>query len=151
LFELTATHEVIQNAQFSTDWFQFEKAISLLLEQHFKFTIQHRAARGKTDYGVDILATKYTGSELETWAVQCKCYKPSNLVDPSRIRELIGAMSDSQTEGMGQVRGMMVTTSAFSGEALRLAVKHGIQCISGEDLRAIMHAINVSNAAPVTH
>jgi hypothetical protein len=135
----------------STDWFEFERAVSTLLEKYFNFSILHRAPRDKPDYGIDILATKQMGAHLETWTIQCKCYKPSNLVEPSHIRELLGAMSDTKADGTNLVRGMMVTTSRFSGEALRLAVKHGIQCISGEDLNAIMNAINASNSAPLTH
>ncbi len=78
----------------STDWFGFERAISILLEKKYNFTIVHRAARGKTDYGIDILATKTVGTQIETWVVQCKCYKPSNLVGPSQMRELIGSIAD---------------------------------------------------------
>jgi HJR/Mrr/RecB family endonuclease len=78
----------------TTDWFGFEQAVSVLLEKKFNFTIVHRATRGKTDYGIDILATRSAGTQLETWVIQCKCYKPSNLVNPSHMRELVGSMAD---------------------------------------------------------
>jgi hypothetical protein len=39
----------------TTDWFGFEQAVSVLLEKKFNFTTVHRATRGKTDYGIDML------------------------------------------------------------------------------------------------
>jgi len=125
-----------------TDWFGFERAVSFLLERNFNFTIAHRATRGKTDYGIDILATKPVGAEIETWVIQCKCYKPSHLVGPSQMRELVGSIADLGSNGVARVRGMMVTTSRISGDALSLAVKHGIQCVTGDDLESIMGSIN---------
>jgi hypothetical protein len=126
----------------TTDWFGFERAVSVLLEKKFNFTIVHRATRGKTDYGIDILATKSIGKQIETWVVQCKCYKPSNLVNPSHMRELVGSIADLQRDGVEVVRGMMITTSRISGDALSLAMKHGIQCVAGDDLNLILDSVN---------
>jgi hypothetical protein len=125
-----------------SDWFEFERAVSFLLEKHFGFSIQHRASRGKTDFGIDILATKSSKGIVETWVVQCKCYKASNPVTPFHMRELIGSMTDVRSDNTWIVRGMMVTTSHFSGEALRIGLKHGIQCIAGDDLNAVLASIN---------
>jgi hypothetical protein len=130
------------NHLLSTDWFGFERAVSDLLEKNFKFTIVHRAVRGKTDYGIDILATKTAGTQIETWVIQCKCYKSSNPVNPSHMRELIGSIADLQNDGVTPVRGMMVTTGRISGDALSLALKHGIQCVTGDDLNLILDSIN---------
>lgn len=58
------------------------------------------------------------------------------------MRELIGSIADLQREGVEAVRGMMVTTSRISGDALSLAVKHGIQCVGGDDLNLILDSIN---------
>jgi hypothetical protein len=142
LFGVTQTGSNQSNELSTQDWFGFERAISILLEKKFNFTIVHRATRGKTDYGIDILATKTVAMEVETWIIQCKCYKPSNLVNPSHMRELLGSISDLQRDGVQTVRGMMVTTSRVSGEAFSLAVKHGIQCIGGEELNLILDAVN---------
>jgi hypothetical protein len=134
-----------------TDWFGFERAVSILLEKNFNFTISHRSTRGKTDYGIDILATKPVGTQIETWVVQCKCYKPSHLVGPSYMRELVGSIADLRSDGVARVRGMMVTTSRISGDALTLAVKHGIQCVTGDDLKLILDSINRATESNSIH
>jgi Restriction endonuclease len=149
LFGTATSESIVPDHWSSTDWFEFERAMSILLERNFGFIIQHRATRGKTDYGIDILATKSIGDQTETWVVQCKCYKPSNLVRPSHMRELIGSITDLRTEGVAPVRGMMVTTSRISGDALGLAVKHGIQCVAGNDLGSIMESINRASYEPL--
>jgi hypothetical protein len=58
------------------------------------------------------------------------------------MRELIGSMADLQNDGVTPVRGMMVTTGRISGDALSLALKHGIQCVAGDDLNLILDSIN---------
>jgi len=120
-----------------TDWFVFEEAVSVLLEKSFGCKIEHRATRGKTDYGIDILATKQSADIQKIWVMQCKCYKSSNLVGPNHVRELLGALANMTKEEHTSIKGMLVTTSRFSGDALKLALKHGIHCVSGDDLTAI--------------
>jgi hypothetical protein len=51
-------------------------------------------------------------------------------------------MADLQNDGVTPVRGMMVTTGRISGDALSLALKHGIQCVAGDDLNLILDSIN---------
>jgi hypothetical protein len=80
LFEAAPVDAYINDPLSSTDWFGFERAVSILLEKNFGLSIEHRATRGKTDYGIDILATRSVGAQLETWIVQCKCYGLSNIV-----------------------------------------------------------------------
>jgi hypothetical protein len=74
--------------------------------------------------------------------VQCKFYGAANPVGPSAVRELLGSMIDIKYEEGQAVRGMMVTTGRITGEALRLAAKHGIQTMDGSELAAICSAIN---------
>jgi HJR/Mrr/RecB family endonuclease len=125
-----------------TNWFAFEEAISVLLEKSFGCKIEHRATRGKPDYGIDILASRQNGEVRETWVVQCKCYKSSNLIGPGHVRELLGAIADLNADDGITVKGMLVTTSRFSGDALKLAMKHGIHCVNGDDLTAIFDSVN---------
>jgi hypothetical protein len=79
---------------------------------------------------------------MEIWAVQCKFYAPKEEIGPSIVRELIGSMADISHDSTQAVRGMIVTTSYFTPDALRLAVKHGIQTVDGQDLSAICSAVN---------
>jgi hypothetical protein len=126
----------------ASNWFTFERAVAVLLEDHLGFTVRHKAVRGKGDAGVDILAEKTTGQVMEIWAVQCKFYAPKGEIGPSIVRELIGSLADISHDSTQAVRGMIVTTSYFTPDALRLAVKHGIQTVDGKDLNAICSAVN---------
>ena len=126
----------------ASNWFAFERAIAVLLEDHLGFTVRHKAVRGKGDAGIDILAEKTAGQVTEIWVVQCKFYAPRNEIGPSIVRELIGSMTDIPRDSTQPVRGMIVTTSCCTPDALRLAVKHGIQTVDGEDLNAICSAVN---------
>jgi hypothetical protein len=104
LFDTAPSESHGANQMSSTDWLGFEKAVGILLEQNFGFSIEHRATRGKTDYGIDFLATKSVGERLETWVVQCKCYSPSSPVGPSKMRELLGAIADTHAADNDRVR-----------------------------------------------
>jgi restriction endonuclease len=126
----------------ASNWFTFERAIAVLLEDHLEFTVRHKAVRGKGDDGIDILAEKAAGDVTEIWVVQCKFYAPKNEIGPSIVRELIGSIADLFHDPTQAVRGMIVTTGYFTPDALRLAVKHGIQAIDGESLNAICFAVN---------
>jgi hypothetical protein len=144
LFEHVPEEHLQHEDRAITDWFVFEEAIGLLLEKSFGCKIEHRATRGKTDFGIDILATRQQGDLREIWVVQCKCYKRSNSIGPNHIRELLGAIADMNEDEQTSIRGMLVTTSRFSGDALKLALKHGIQCVNGDDLAAIFDSANKS-------
>ena len=127
----------------TTDWFSFEQTTATLLEAHLGFKVLHRAVRGKGDNGVDILAARQDGGRVdELVLVQCKCYGPDHPVGPSTMREMLGSLQDIKREDGQSVRGMVVTTGRISGDALRLAAKHGIQTFDGSQLAAICNAIN---------
>lgn len=79
----------------------------------------------------------------QTWLVQAKCYGPRQHVRLDTVREMVGSISDFRLRYPGQTtRGMIVTTSMFSGEAQRLALAHGIKLVDGANLRAIAAAEN---------
>jgi hypothetical protein len=142
LYDVTEPPLPTSGQPIATDWFAFERAVSALLEEHLGFDIVHKAVRGKGDDGIDILAQKSAHGTAELWLVQCKFYAVDNTVGPAIVRELIGSMADTRQDAVSTVRGMVVTTSSFSGEALRLAVKHGIQTIDGEEIRTICSTLN---------
>jgi hypothetical protein len=134
--QLQATGETL-----ASNWFDFEDGVAVLFK-HLEFSVLHRAVRGKGDNGIDILAEKATGEVTEIWVVQCKFYAPKNGIGPSIVRELIGSMTDTFHDPTQAVRGMIVTTSYFTPDALRLTVKHGIQTVDGDSLNAICSAVN---------
>ena len=142
LYDVVEPPLPVAEPSFAADWFGFERAIGALIEEHLGFEILHKAVRGRGDDGIDILAQKAAGEAVDLWLVQCKFYAPNNGVGPAIVRELIGSMTDARQDATQVVRGMIVTTSSFSGDALRLAVKHGIQTIGGDELIAICSPVN---------
>ena len=131
------------------DWFEFERMTATLLEVHLGFTVLSRAPRGGGDGGIDVLATKPEGDRTEIWVVQCKCYSASNPVGPAVIRELVGTMAGVRREEGQAVRGMIVTSSRFTPELLRLAVSHGVQTIDRNTLIDICAAVNLAPRGPL--
>ena len=128
--------------ELETDWFRFEVLVRTLLERQ-EFEIVRTSTRGKTDDGIDILAVQGMDLGSQTWLVQAKCYGPRQHVRLDTVREMVGSISDFRLRYPGQTtRGMIVTTSMFSGEAQRLALAHGIKLVDGANLRAIAAAEN---------
>ena len=112
------------------------------LGSSFGLCDQSPSDSGKGDDGVDILATKDANGANELWLIQCKFYSKTNPVGPGVVREMLGAIADAIRDESQIVRGMIVTTGRFTGDALRLAAKHGIQTTDGDDLSAICASIN---------
>jgi restriction endonuclease Mrr len=106
------------------------------------YTVLRRAARGQSDEGIDILATRPQPMGEETWLIQCKAYAPDRPVGVAKVRELLGALSDFAQRHNVQPRGLLATTSIFSAESTRLAAAHGIKLIDGTSLLAILEAEN---------
>lgn len=125
------------------DWFEFERMTAELLEKHLGFTVLSRAAKGG-DGGIDILASKEAGGLLEIWVVQCKCYSANNPIGPDKIRELVGTMVGVKKDERQVVRGMFVTSSRYTPEAIRTAVQHGVQTIDHAQLVDICASVNRS-------
>lgn len=79
---------------------------------------------GGADGGVDLRLRK--GAQLTL--VQCKRWK-KNKVGLPIIRELLGAMTAESAD-----KGILVTTSTFTNEAVTFAQQQGIQLITGTQL-----------------
>lgn len=80
------------------------------------------------DGGIDIwLYPKGDRTRLEN-IVQCKQYSRA-YVGPKLVRELLGVLTDQ-----GVSRGMFVTASDFTADAIKFARKNGIFPINGEEL-----------------
>ena len=141
LYDIFEPQLQVTDEALASNWFDFENAVAELLKR-LEYSVLHKAVRGKGDNGIDILAEKHKGEVTEIWVVQCKFYAPKNEIGPSIVRELIGSMTDTFHDPTQPVRGMIVTTSHFTPDALRLAIKHGIHTVDGESLNAICSAVN---------
>ena len=112
----------------SVEWFRFEKDVKRLMET-LGFNVEHVAASGRGDMGVDVFATKGTDLDAVHWVIQCKCWKLNRKISPSVIRELAGTM----TRYPQGTRGMVVTTSDFTSGAINEAEAHGIRLMPGKE------------------
>lgn len=80
--------------------------------------------QGSNDYGIDILAT----NRDECYGIQCKCY--TGKVGVSAVQQVVGGMSYYSCD-----RGVLITNSAFTRQALELAETNDIILVDGDDLR----------------
>ena len=118
-------------------WFQFELDVREMLDKQ-GFITEHVAASRIGDDGVDIYAKKKDSNSSEHWLVQCKCYSPKNKVGKSIVRELIGTLVSESANV--EARGMIITSSSLTEGAKKLAIKHQIKWIEGEELhQALSH------------
>lgn len=84
------------------------------------------------DGGVDgIIRQDQLG--LDAIYVQAKKWAASRIVGPREIREFIGALQDVEA-----LKGVFITTSAFSNEARQLARRRRIVLIDGMELAGLM-------------
>lgn len=117
-------------------WFQFERDVVTLLRD-LGFKVHHLAASRRGDHGVDVSATKGHDLDEVRWLIQCKCFGPQHKVGPSVIREMLGALEGS---GAG-TKGMIVTTSSFTGGARELAREHGLRLINGQEFHDLLQRV----------
>lgn len=134
--EVAVPNDAVTDTQ---DWFTFERNIAVLLRR-LGFSVEMKKPRGgSTDHGVDVFATKSKRGEIEDWLIQCKCYGKQNPVGPDIVRALLGSIADFETD-QRRFRGMIATTSRFTPEAQRLALKHDVTLIDGGELADICAA-----------
>lgn len=115
---------------------QFEQIVASYYEKlHFKVEV----TGGAYDQGVDIVARRISDIGEEYLIVQCKHY-PNNIIGPNFVRELIGTRQ-SQSKA---TRAVLVVSSTFSDEAIRLADKHSIVLIDGNHLVTLLNKYQVS-------
>ncbi|MDD1652861.1 MAG: restriction endonuclease [Methanomicrobiales archaeon] len=74
--------------------------------------------------------------DLVNWVIQCKCYAPTHKVNPSKIREMKGVLSD-YPHG---TRGMIVTTSSFTSGALEEAKAAEIRLVDGAEFVGLVES-----------
>ena len=111
------------------DWYQFEKIVALAYRKA-GFKVERRGG-AKPDGGVDIIITNSIG---EHTAIQTKQWKTWN-VGVKTIREFLGALTDS-----GIQKGIVITLRGYTGDAKRLAEKHGIELVNETGLAKLLES-----------
>lgn len=81
---------------------------------------------GSGDEGADVRALDSTGRQT---VVQCKQYRPQNVIGSPAVQLLLGARTH-----FGASRALLVTTSSFSGPAIRYARQNEIELVDGSVL-----------------
>jgi restriction system protein len=112
------------------DWFQFEKIVAVAYRK-LGYTVTRRGG-ANPDGGIDLLVIK----DGKTTAVQCKQWKTWN-VGVKSVREFLGALTDAKVE-----HGIFVTLGGYTGEAKRLADKHGIEMLNETELARILESVD---------
>lgn len=123
------TAELLEQLR-SIDWFQFEKLVALVYRK-LGYTVTRRGG-ANPDGGVDLVVEK----DGRASAVQCKQWKKWN-VGVRDVREFLGALTDT-----GLQQGIFITLCGYTGEARRLAEKHGIAIVNEAGLAQMLKSSN---------
>jgi len=109
----------------------FEKVIAALLRA-MGFHTEITEVTG--DGGIDIVATLDQPLIGGHYLIQCKRFAPNNLVGAATVRDFYGAV----TADRRAVKGILITTSGFTSQALAFARQLPIELIGGQELRALL-------------
>ena len=88
------------------------------------------------DGGIDIYGVEANKDGYRNWAVQCKCWTKN--VGTEVIYKLIGSLSRYPND----TRGMVVTTSSFSSNAIKLSRENNFILIDGKKFLEIQDLSN---------
>jgi hypothetical protein len=124
----------------------FEKVIAALLRA---MGFQNEMTEVTGDGGIDIVATLDQPLIGGRYLIQCKRFAPDNLVGVATVRDFYGAV----TADRRAVKGILITTSGFTSQALAFAQHLPIELIGGHELRALLakyEASTTTQNAPQT-
>lgn len=97
-----------------------------------------RVTQKSRDGGVDVVATRESGSSIQKLAIQCKCQ--SSPVGRPVLQNLLGVLSADPSYS----EGVVVTNAKISRDALDMVRQNGrLQVISGTELGKLMIKYNV--------
>jgi hypothetical protein len=116
----------------SIDWFQFEKLVGVVYHK-LGYAVTRRGG-ANPDGGIDLVIEK----EGRQSAVQCKQWRTWT-VGVRTVREFLGALTDARIQ-----TGILITLSGYSGEAKKLAEKHGIEIVNETGLTLMLEATHAS-------
>jgi tetratricopeptide (TPR) repeat protein len=109
----------------------FERLVSQLLER-MGFRAEMTKASG--DGGVDVVANldqPFTGGR---YLIQCKRYAPDSTVGAATVREFYGALNADRRA----IKGILITTSAFTAQATEFAQGLPIELIARDKLQELL-------------
>jgi len=112
---------------------QFEAWIGTLLE---RFGFRATVTQASGDGGIDIVAILDRPLVGGRYLVQCKRYAPDALVGVPAVREFYGTLVADR----GAIKGLFITTSAFTAQAREFAKTLPIELIDGATLRVLLEA-----------
>jgi len=115
----------------------FEKAIAALLRA-MGFHTEMTQASG--DGGIDIVATLDRLLIGGRYLIQCKRFSPERLVGAATVRDFYGTL----TADRRAVKGILITTSGFTSQALAFARELPIELIGGQQLRELLAQYGIS-------
>lgn len=120
---------------------EFERLVTGLLDA-MGFRAEMTKASG--DGGIDIVATSDRSITGGRYLFQCKRYAPGNLVGSPTVREFYGAVrADPEA-----VKGILITTSGFTQQALEFARQLPIELIEGGKLRELLAEHHLTRPCP---
>lgn len=109
----------------------FEKVIAVVL-QGMGFHTEMTEVTG--DGGIDIVATLDRPLIGGRYLIQCKRFAPGKLVGAATVRDFYGAL----TADRRAVKGILITTSGFTSQALAFARQLPIELVGGKQLRQLL-------------
>ena len=131
---LSAYEQVLYdpNSVYELNPWEFEELVADVFKKHGFDAVVTQKTR---DGGKDIVATFEMGGVLYNTYFECKRYAPNRLVGAKVVRELYGKLN---IEGID--KGVIVTTSSFTRDAIREAKKTNgrIQLVDFENLQRLM-------------
>lgn len=106
---------------------QFEQVVTQLL---FRMGFRAEMTKASGDGGVDIVAVLEKAVFGGRYLIQCKRYAPNSLVGAPLVREFYGAL----TADRKAVKGILITTSNFTTQAVEFAEGLPVELIDGNKL-----------------
>ena len=122
---------------FAEDPYDFEQQVAQMLKDS-GLTVE--VTGGPGDEGVDIIAYDSTPLTGGTYLVQCKRYNLDHKVGVAEVRELYGTVQEKRVS-----KGILVTSSVFTYQALRFAEDKPLELIDGVQLSTLIEGYDYSS------
>lgn len=104
--------------------FDFDRNVAQLMK-YLGLTVENIDASSSGDDGVNVLA--FNSETDEIWGIRCICFSPKHKVGVDTIRDLAASLH-CYPQG---TKGMVVTTSSFTQDAVDEAQVHGLILMDG--------------------